>query len=197
VPSPLSRLHRTTREQADRVSLVVRIRTAAVEAPVERDSGYGRPARYGQMRSSAAEREHTIDVLKTAFAEGRLTRQECDDRIGLALSPLTYAELAALTRDLPAGQIGLLSQPGLPSRPAGYRAPPASRSASRPLNRTAVASLACAALPVLPLLPVLLGLIAHGQIRERGERGAGLATAGIVLGVFFSLLFIAIVLRRG
>ena len=82
------------------------------------DSGQGLPVRYGQMRSSAAEREQTIDILKTAFAEGRLTQQEHEDRIGLALGPLTYAELAALTSDLPAGLPGSLHQPSshLPGR---------------------------------------------------------------------------------
>ncbi len=153
---------------------------------MEPGSGYGLPDRYGRMRSSAAEREHTIDVLKTAFADGRLTKQEYEDRIGLALRPLTYADLAALTSDLPAGL------PGSPPPPPGYLPPPA----SRPLNRMAVASLACAVLPGVPLLAIFLGLIAHGQIQERGERGAGLATAGIMLGGLFGLLFIVLVLRH-
>ena len=153
---------------------------------MEPGSSYGLPDRYGQMRSSAAEREHVIDLLKTAFADGRLTMQEYEDRIALALSPLTYAELAALTSDLPAGLPG-------PLRPAapGYL----SRPASRPLNRMAVASLVSAAIPGVPLLPVLLGLIAHGQIQERGERGAGLATAGIMMGALFGLMFIVLVLH--
>lgn len=154
---------------------------------MERGSGYGLPDRYGQMRSSAADREQTIDVLKTAFADGRLTIQEYEDRVGLALGPLTYADLAALTSDLPAGLPGSLSLP-----PPGYLPPPA----ARPLNRMAVASLVCAVLPGVPLLAILLGLIAHGQIQERGERGAGLATAGIMLGGIFGLLFIVLVLRH-
>lgn len=153
---------------------------------MEPGSGYGLPDRYRQMRSSAAEREHTIDVLKTAFADGRLTKQEYEDRIGLALSPLTYADLAALTSDLPAGLPGSLHPP------PGYLPLPA----SRPLNRMAVASLVCAVLPGVPLLAILLGLIAHGQIQERGERGAGLATAGIMIGGLFSLVFIVLVLRH-
>jgi uncharacterized membrane protein len=138
------------------------------------------------MRSSAAEREQAIDVLKTAFADGRLTKQEYEDRIGLALSPLTYADLAALTSDLPAGQPGLL-------RPSPGYLP---TSASRPLNRMAVASLVSAVVPGVPLLPVLLGLIAHGQIQERDERGAGLATAAMIIGGFFGLMFILLVLHR-
>ncbi|HUB40970.1 MAG TPA: DUF1707 and DUF4190 domain-containing protein [Streptosporangiaceae bacterium] len=151
------------------------------------ETGQGLPDRYGQIRSSAAEREHTIDVLKTAFAEGRLTQEEYEDRVGLALHPLTYAELAALTSDLPAGQPASLRPP------SSYR----STSASRPLNRTAIASLVCAlVLPAVPLLAVLLGLIAHGQIQQRGERGAGLATAGMVIGAVFGLVFIFYVLHH-
>jgi Domain of unknown function (DUF1707)/Domain of unknown function (DUF4190) len=155
---------------------------------VEPGSGQGLPDRYGQMRSSAAEREHVIDVLKTAFADGRLTQEEYEDRIGLALRPLTYAELAALTSDLPAGLPGALRPP-----PSGYLPPPA----SPPVNRMAIASLVCAVvLPLVPLLAVLLGLIAHGQIQQRGERGAGLATAGIILGAVFGLVFSLFVLRH-
>jgi uncharacterized membrane protein len=140
------------------------------------------------MRSSAAEREHVIDVLKTAFADGRLTQEEYEDRIGLALRPLTYADLAALTSDLPTGLPGSLRPPL-----TGHQPP----RASRPLNKMAVASLVCAVvLPMVPLLAVLIGLIAHGQIQGRGERGAGLATAGMVLGALFGLVFIVFVLHR-
>ena len=153
---------------------------------MEPGSRQGLPDRYGQMRSSAAEREHTIDVLKTAFADGRLTKQEYEDRIGLALRPLTYAELAALTSDLPAGL------PGSPFPPPGHLPQPA----SRPLNKMAVASLVSSLLPGLPLLAVLLGLIAHGQIQERGDRGARLATAGMMIGGLFGLVFIVLVLRH-
>lgn len=153
---------------------------------MEPGSGYGLPDRYGHMRSSAAEREHAIEILKTAFADGRLTKQEYEDRIGLALSPLTYADLALLTSDLPAGLPGSLRPP-----PPGYLP-----SASRPLNKMAIASLICAVMPGIPLLAILLGLIAHGQIQERGERGAALATAGIVIGGLFSLVFVLIVMNH-
>ena len=60
----------------------------------------------------------------------------------------------------------------------------------------AVASLVIAVMPVIPLLAVFTGLIAHGQIQERGERGAGLATAGILMGGLVSVLFVFYVLRR-
>jgi hypothetical protein len=55
------------------------------------------------MRTSRADREQAIDTLKVAFVQGRLTRDELDERLGRALAPLTHAELAALTGDLPDG----------------------------------------------------------------------------------------------
>jgi Domain of unknown function (DUF1707) len=42
-------------------------------------------------------------VLKAAFAEGRLTRDEYDERPAQACASRTYGELAAITDNLPAG----------------------------------------------------------------------------------------------
>jgi hypothetical protein len=149
--------------------------------------GYGMlPGGYGNMRASTADRERAIDVLKAAFAEGRLTQDECEQRAGQVFSSRTYAELATLTADLPVGPLGTLV-PQLP----GYHLP----APSRPMNRLAVASLVFALMPVMPLLPIFTGLIAHGQIQERGERGAGVATAAILIGALVSLFFILYVLR--
>jgi hypothetical protein len=141
---------------------------------------------YSNMRASTADRESVVDVLKVAFAEGRLTQEECEQRAGQAFGARTYGELATLTADLPAGTLGT---PVLP-RSGDQLAP-----SSRPMNRMAVASLVIALMPVIPILAVFTGLIAHGQIQERGERGAGFATAGILIGGFVSLLFIFYALR--
>ena len=149
------------------------------------EPGHGMlPGDYGSMRAATADRERAVDVLKAAFAEGRLTQDECEQRVGQALSARTYAELAPITADLPAGPLGTL----VPR----YQTPPP----SRPMNRLAVASLVIGLMPVIPLLAVFTGLIAHGQIQERGERGAGVATAGILLGGLASLLFIFYALHR-
>ena len=56
----------------------------------------------GRMRASRADREHVVDALKAAFVQDRLTRDELDARVGQALVARTYADLAALTADLPA-----------------------------------------------------------------------------------------------
>ena len=51
-------------------------------------------------RASDADREQVIGVLKAAFIQGRLTRDELDARAGHALSARSHADLAALTADL-------------------------------------------------------------------------------------------------
>jgi len=55
------------------------------------------------LGASHADRELVIGTLKAAFVQGRLVKDEFDLRVGQALAPRTYAELAALTTDLPAG----------------------------------------------------------------------------------------------
>jgi hypothetical protein len=51
---------------------------------------------HGHLRASHADREQMIDVLKAAFVQGRLTKDEFDARIGQALAARTYADLAAV-----------------------------------------------------------------------------------------------------
>ncbi len=55
------------------------------------------------LRASHADRERVVDVLKAAFVQGRLAKDEFDARLGQALASRTHAELASLTFDLPAG----------------------------------------------------------------------------------------------
>jgi hypothetical protein len=56
-----------------------------------------------RIRVSDQEREHVIELLGQAAAEGRLTLDEYSDRAGSATSARTRGELARLTEDLPAG----------------------------------------------------------------------------------------------
>lgn len=71
----------------------------------------------------------------------------------------------------------------------GRGTPPASST-----NRLAVASLVLAVLWICWLgsvLAIAFGHVARGQIRERHQRGEGLAVAGIVLGwIGITLLFL-------
>jgi uncharacterized protein DUF1707 len=56
---------------------------------------------HGRLRASDADRDRVIDALKDAFVQGRLAKDELDMRAGQALTSRTYAELTALTADLP------------------------------------------------------------------------------------------------
>ena len=60
-------------------------------------------AGHGRLRASRADREQVIDTLKAAFVQERLNMDELDERVGQALAARTYAELAALTDDIPTG----------------------------------------------------------------------------------------------
>jgi len=55
----------------------------------------------GRLRTSHVDREQAVDVLKAAFVRGRLTKDEFDRRVGRVLASRTYADLDALTADLP------------------------------------------------------------------------------------------------
>jgi hypothetical protein len=70
----------------------------------------GRDAR-GRVRVSQFDREHLVEVLKAAFVQGRLTKDEFDLRVGQALAARTFADLAALAADLPAGLIKAHQRP--------------------------------------------------------------------------------------
>jgi hypothetical protein len=72
----------------------------------------------GHLRASHADREQAIGALKAAFVQGRLGKDELDLRVGQTLAARTYADLAAVTADLPAGPAG--TQP--PHRAARVRA---------------------------------------------------------------------------
>ena len=72
-------------------------------------------------RASRADRDRVTDLLKAAFVQGRLDRDEFDARIGQAVASRTYGELAAVTADIPAELVGAL--PGRPPVRARRRIP--------------------------------------------------------------------------
>jgi hypothetical protein len=122
----------------------------------------------GHVRASRADRERAIDALKAAFVEERLTKDELDVRAGQAYTSRTYAELAAITADLPAA----------PRAPAPRAtAPLATASAGRPpLGRAKKVVLLTAGLTLQPILVVLAVL--------SGNDGFG-KIVGISLPVYF------------
>jgi len=63
-------------------------------------AGAGGPSR---LRASDADRERVIGILKAAFVQDLLTKDELDLRVSQAFAARTHADLSALTSDLPAG----------------------------------------------------------------------------------------------
>ncbi len=58
-----------------------------------------------RLRASHTDREQVVDVVKAAFVQGRLAKDEFDQRIGRVFASRTYADLASVTADIPAGLI--------------------------------------------------------------------------------------------
>jgi len=113
------------------------------------------------MWASPADRDRSIEVIKASFAEGRLTGEELDQRLGQALVSRYFEELMALTADLPAGPFGRL--------PAHRMTPPVPRK-----NRLAVVALAVGWLLVLIGVGVAL-LVRLFLVRLFGPEEAGMA----------------------
>jgi uncharacterized membrane protein len=130
------------------------------------------------MLAGDADRERVAEVLKDAFAEGRLTQGEYEERVDRLYRARTYRELDLLVSDVPR------------PRPPAPAAPPGT-------NQYAVASLVCGVaglLMVLPAVPaVVLGHMSRRQIRRTGEQGDGLAVAGLVLGYVVSAVTLALI----
>jgi hypothetical protein len=77
----------------------------------------------GALRASHGDRDQTVEVLRIAAGDGRITADELDERVGAALTARTYGELAALTADLPAAPGSLPLAPGSrPGAPGGATA---------------------------------------------------------------------------
>lgn len=58
------------------------------------------PIAGGNIRASDADREQVMTVLNTAFAEGRLSRDEHDDRVSQVMAARTFDDLVPVTHDL-------------------------------------------------------------------------------------------------
>lgn len=55
----------------------------------------------GQLRASHEDRDKIVELLRISAGDGRLTAEELDERLEVALTARTYGELATLVADLP------------------------------------------------------------------------------------------------
>jgi hypothetical protein len=95
------------------------------------------------MRAAQADREQAVTVLKAAYAQGRLTKDELEARVGQAFESRTYAELAALTADIPADSTIAAGSAAAGSAAAGSAA--AGSAAAGPPRSTPARTMAKAA----------------------------------------------------
>jgi len=117
----------------------------------------------GHLRASHADREQVIGALTAAFVQGMLIKDEFDLRVGQTFASRTYADLAALTADIPARVAA--TRPLRTSAQAGARVPGKAADAA-----------ACVGLALVLL--AVAALMGPGDFPERL----------IVLAVFFSFL---------
>ena len=132
----------------------------------------GTAAGGSHFRAAHADREHVIDLLKAAFVQGRLTKDELDARAGQALIARTYAELAALTADIPAGPPAA-RPPRQPARPQNRPKQP------HPVRNAAIGSASC-------LIVAFLAFWYGASLPDGGNGGA-----------FFFLAILAVVAAPG
>lgn len=67
--------------------------------PVPEPTNVG-PIAGGNLRASDTDRDQVATLLSTAYAEGRLSREEHDERIDQLMAAKTFDDLLPITRDL-------------------------------------------------------------------------------------------------
>ena len=130
--------------------------------------GYGAGVAREQMRASTVDRDRAVELITTAYTEGRLTKDEHDARVERAMTAATFADLDSVVVDLPGGR---------PPAPVAYPR----------TNPLAITSLVCGIAqimfgPLATIPAIVCGHVGRSQIRRTGESGAGMAVAGLVLG---------------
>jgi hypothetical protein len=147
------------------------------------------------MRAADADRDRVAGILSTAYSEGRLSKDEYDARLDSAMSARTFADLHSLVTDLPAARAAM----AVPATETAAVSPVATT------NGMAMASFVCGLAqfmfgPLATIPAIVFGHMARSQIRRTGEKGAGLALAGLMLGwgavilgivILFALLLVA------
>jgi hypothetical protein len=134
---------------------------------------------HSRLRASYADRERVIDTLKAAYAYGLVTKDEFDARVSQTFAARTYAELAVITADIPAG----LAPAPPPPRPAPAKA------------STPAAAHVTAGDHAIMATAIAAGLALVAAIFVAGLPLAGLLELGGAGSAFVSLFLLAIQMR--
>jgi hypothetical protein len=110
--------------------------------------------------AATADRERTVGTLRAAFAEGRLSQDELEERIARAYAARTYADLWALTADLPMGPYPFGYGPQVVAPPGVAMAPDGAEAS----NWQSAAALLITALVIFTLAALVTAIVtAHVQ----------------------------------
>ena len=145
---------------------------AGQENEMAADSGRGR------LRTSHADREHVVGRFKAAYVHGLVTKDEFDARVSQAFAARTYAELALITADIPAG----LAAAPPPPRPGPAKANPPAHANLTPGERAMIGT------GLLAALAIVVGLLAGGAV-------GGLLALGAVGSAFVSAFLLGAQVR--
>ena len=138
-----------------------------------------------ELRASDADREATVQRLRTAAMEGRIDSDELEQRLAEAYAARRCSELARLTADV--------TPPAPVAEPLVF-VKPESR-----VKLLAIASLVAAVFWFAwlgSIAAVIMGHIALGQIRRSGGRQTGrtVALIGMAIGYFGLATLLAVIL---
>jgi Domain of unknown function (DUF1707) len=127
----------------------------------------------GRLRASDADREHVVGTLKAAYVHGLVTKDEFDARVSEAFASRTYAGLALITADIPAG----LAAVPPPPRPGPAKASPPAHANLTPGERAIMATGLFAA---LALVVALLAGGPVGGLLALGGLGSAFVSAFLI-----------------
>jgi len=135
------------------------------------------PPDASQMRAADTDRDRAAELLRAAAAEGRITFEELDERVSQAYAAKTFADLQAITHDLPG--------PGItPPAPAARPAAPPATTAAAPGPAASVAIM-CGARRAGPwVVPAAYHAVAIMGAVELDFRQATFAAAEVTIRAF-------------
>jgi hypothetical protein len=127
----------------------------------------------GCLRASDADRERVVGTLKAAYVHGLVTKDEFDARVSQAFASRTYAELAPITADIPAGLAAVPPRP----RPGPAKASPPAGANLTPGERAIIGT---GLLAALALVVALLAGGAVGGLLALGGLGSAFVSAFLI-----------------
>ncbi|NRQ40796.1 DUF1707 and DUF4870 domain-containing protein [Nonomuraea sp. NN258] len=142
------------------------------------------------LRVTHQDREHVVEHVKTAYAEGRFDKFEFDERLERAMTARTHADLMPIMTEL----YGPQAVPQLAPLPPRIRAERLPESNER-LGAAAAHVLPIIGFPILgPLLFLLIGGKTSPYIRKHAMEALNFQLTAVGVTILLTLTFVGVVL---